>query len=212
MEKEKDVNIQTQFYNAVNNSNLYEAERLIANIDIDVKNAMGYLFAAVRRTDHDMLKLLLKSGADPTTDQSGMILKEAGLNHDEKCLALLLPYFTEEKWDAVRDTTLDKVGRHHKSFQSSNVLKTIIPYASQEACNKVMVHAILKHKTQLIPLLSSAIDPVAVLNTLNNDYSDWLTSYHTSGLEALEKQVADQQKQRIEEHLPSNPISSMRKI
>lgn len=204
------MNIQTQFYNAINNSNLYEAEQLVDRIDV-TENSNLYVITAARRTDHQMVELLLQHGADPTA-RSGQALQEAASKYDDKSLALLLPYFHEPKWDALVDKILETVAHHHQSFQSATAVKVVAPYASETACNQAMVHAIFFHKSQIASTLKPFVDPLTVLDLFATTYSSRLTSYHAPALQALEQQAADQQKQRIEEHLPSPSNSVVRKI
>jgi len=204
------VNIQTQFYNAVNNSNLYEAEQLIDRIDV-TENSNLYVITAARRTDHQMVELLLNHGADPTA-RSGLALQEAASKSDDKSLALLLPYFQDPKWGDLLDKTLETVSHHHKSFQSNAAVKVVAPYASEAACTKAMVHAIFFHKSHTVSILTPFIAPLTVLDLFNTTYSTRLNSYHAPVLQALEQLAAAQQKQRIEEHLPTPAISILRKL
>lgn len=205
------MNIQTQFYNVVNNSNLYEAELLIKNINVQ-DNSNIYLITAVNRTDDQMLELLLNHGADPVA-RNGLALTTAASKYDAKCLKILLPHFTDQKWDALLDATLQKVVEHHKTFQTNDAVKVCAPYASQNACNRMMVHAVLSHRSLIIPVLASYINPTVVLDLLAQpQYSSRLNEHHTQALEALKHQEAVAQKQRIEEHLPAASSSATRKL
>lgn len=205
------MNIQTQFYTAVNNSNLYDAEKLIDHIDVS-ENANIYLLTAVRRTDHQMLKLLTEHGADPTARQ-GAALTTAAENYDTPCLEFLIPYFTTPNWAKVVDNAFEKTVKHHHTFQNASAVKVLAPYANQKVCNEMMAHAILVHKTAIIRVLQDQVDPQSVLNILTSPpLNARLTNYHTSTIEQLEQQVAQRQKQRIEEHLPTSSSSSLRKL
>lgn len=204
------MNIQTQFYNAVNNSNLYEAEQLVDRVDV-TENSNLYVVTAARRTDHQMVEFLLNHGADPTA-RSGLALQEAATKYDDKCLALLLPYFRHQKWDALLDKTLETVVYHFKTFQSADAVKVVAPVASEHACNKAMVHAIFAHKSQVVAALTPFIAPLTVLDEFAANYASRLTPYHTPALEALEQQAAARQKQRIEEHLSPSAPPAARKL
>ena len=205
------MNIQSQFYNAVNNSNLYEAEQIVKNIDVQ-ENSNLYLITAVNRTDHQMLKFLLEHGADPLA-RSGVALTTAASKYDSECLKLLLPYFTNQKWDLLLDQTFQHVVEHHKTFQNSNAVRVCVPYASQHICNTMMVHAILSHKNLIIPVLSAYINATEVLalcaapNTASR-----FTTYHTPALDMLKILEAEQQKHRIEEQLPTASVAAPRKL
>ncbi len=204
------MNIQTQFYNAVNNSNLYEAEQLVERIDV-TENSNLYVITAARRTDHQMIELLLNHGADPTA-RSGLALQEAANKYDDKSLAVLLPYFRHPQWEALLDKTMETLSHHPKTFQSAAAIKVVAPCASQTACNKAMVHAIFAHKSQVVSALASLIDPQAVLDALATDYASRLTPYHTPAVEFLQRQAAAQQKQRIEQQLSISSPPSIRKL
>jgi len=205
------VNIQTQFYTAVNNSNLYDAENLIAQVDV-TENSNIFLLTAVRRTDHQMLKLLIDHGADPTT-RHGEALKIAAHKYDAQCLELLVPYFNPSHQQDIVDEAFEASVLHHHTFQNASAVKVLAPYASQKSCNTMMAHALFVHKTMVVPLLNDKIDPQSVLDILTSSpFNERLSNYHIPAIEKLEEQVALRQKQRIEEHLPSPPITITRKL
>lgn len=204
------MNIQTQFYHAVNTSNLYDAENLVDQVDV-TENSNIFLLTAVRRTDHQMLQLLIDHGADPTA-RHGEGLKAAAANCDAQCLKILIPYFVSHNWQDVVDEAFEKTVKSHQSFQNVAAAKVIAPYASQKSCNSMMAHAVFVHKNMVAPLLNDKIDPQAVLEILTSNPKTRLTNYHTPAIEKLEEQIALRQKQRIEEHLPSSPNTTARKL
>lgn len=205
------MNIQTKFYNAVNNSNLYEAEQIVKNIDVQ-ENSNLYLITAVKRTDHQMLHLLLENGADPLA-RSGMALTTAASKYDAECLKLLLPHFSHEKWDLLVDQTLKMVVEHHQTFQSSSAVRVCAPYASPHICNTMMVRAILSHKNLIIPVLSAYINATEVLELCAApDTASRFTTHHTPALEMLKDLEAKQQKSRIEAQLSTAAVSATRKL
>lgn len=204
------MNKQTQFFNAVSNSNLHEAERLIEHIDVN-ENLGVYLITAANRTDQNMLELLLQHGADPQV-RSGMALEAAALKSSAECLTLLLPYFSHQKWDALLDRAFETVAQHHKTFQSSAAVKATAPYASEAVRNKMMAHAILSHRSLIVPVLLPLTNPQKVFDLLTSSYSSRLTHHHDAMLEMLNDEQAKQQKQRIEDQLPDSQRSNKKKI
>jgi len=201
------VKIDPVFWRAVSTSNLYDAERLLKKGTIDVTASdNGAFHLAVTRTDHSMMELLLKNGADATS-RNGRALTTAAENKDARSIEILVPYFSAPQWGDVCNTCLlNLVNTGHLSGEQDCV-KHLAPLCSQQACNAALVCALRKqHSEAVVDLLYPRVDATAVLilweKAQQEDFFFTPSPDQDKQIERLKILETAQQRQRIEQDLP----------